>query len=713
MMLRRGLILLALASAAVNAQVQQARVAYPTTRRDSTADNFFGTRVADPFRWLEDQNAASVADWVAAENAVTFKYLAGIPLREIFRKQLTDLTNVPRVGTPFRVGPTLFFSRNSGLQNQSVVFEQVGKETRLVFDPNLRWKDGSTELSQYVPSPGRKYFAYAISVGGSDWNEIHVRTLGAAMHDRYELRDTVRWMKYSNIAWTNDEKGFFYTRYPTPHKDSVLTARAINGKLYYHTMGTPDSDDRVIFSQPDKPDWYEGAAVTEDGRFLSVTLNHGTEPKNLLYVADLKNGRKPDLGAPITPVYVANDAEYYPLGNVGDTIVISTTKDAPKRKIVWFTLRDTAQAHWHTVVPEGKDVEEASLLAGGRVIVRTLDDVKSRLRMYSLDGKSLGDIALPGIGTVGSLSGRNDTPELFYSYTSFLTPSTVYRYDFASGTSTAFQPPKVPFDPSPYETKQVFVSSKDGTKIPMFITAKKGLVLDGSHPTVLYAYGGFNISETPGFDRSVAVWLQHGGVYAAANLRGGGEYGDAWHRAGMLEKKQNVFDDFIAAAEYLESEKYTSKEHLAIHGYSNGGLLVGAVEEQRPDLFAVAYPGAGVMDMLRYDKFSAGIGWVAEYGSSSDSTQFPFIYRYSPVHNVKSGTCYPATIITTADHDDRVVPGHSFKFAAAMQAAQGCDRPVLIRVETNTSHGYMPTDKRILQAADVWAFTAWNTGMRR
>jgi len=364
------------------------------------------------------------------------------------------------------------------------------------------------------------------------------------------------------------------------------------------------------------------------------------------------------------------------------------------------------------VVPEGKDVLESSTLAGRRVITHTLEDVKSRLRMFGADGTAPGDIRLPGIGTVGGLSARTDTPELFYLYTSFLTPPTVYRYDFKTGVSTAFQAPHVPFDASPYETKQVFYTSKDGTRIPMFITARKGIARDGSHPTVLYAYGGFDISNTPGFSSNVAVWLQHGGVYALANIRGGGEYGDAWHRAGMLDKKQNVFDDFIGAAEYLVKERYTSPAHLAIHGYSNGGLLVGAVEEQRPDLFAAAYPGAGVMDMLRYDKFSAGIGWVPEYGSSSDSAQFNTLVRYSPVHNVKPGVCYPATIVTTADHDDRVVPGHSYKFAAALQAAQGCDHPAVLRVETKTSHGYMPTDKRIAQAADVWAFTAWNTGMR-
>ena len=702
----------ALCSAGVTSPLlAQSPLKYPATRKDATVDTYFSTRVADPYRWLEDQNSKEVAKWVDDQNEVTFDYLAKIPLRETFRKELTKLINVPRVSTPSRVAGKLYFSKNTGLQNQSVVFEAKALDAapRMLIDPNKLSPDGSTELAGYVPSPEGKYLAYSLSVGGSDWSEIHIRTLA----DMRETADTVHWVKFSGTSWTNDGKGFFYTRYPTPARDSVLTAKAINGKIYFHMAGTPDSQDRLIYERPDRPDWYLGASVSEDGRFLSITLNHGTEPNNLLFVADLKDGLHPDIGATIVPVYTGNDAEYYPLGNNGDTIFLQTTAGAPKRKVVSFLLADTARAHWRTVVAEGKDVLESSTMAGHRVITQTLEDVKSRLRMFSAAGKLLGNITLPGIGTVGALSSRNDTPELFYSFTSFLSPNTVYRYDFKTHASTAFQPPKVPFDAAPYDTKQLFFTSKDGTRVPMFITARKGVALDGSHPTVLYAYGGFNISSTPGFSSNVAVWLEHGGIYAAANIRGGGEYGDAWHRAGMLDKKQNVFDDFIAAAEYLIKQKYTSPAHLAIHGYSNGGLLVGAVEEQRPDLFAAAYPGAGVMDMLRYDKFSAGIGWVPEYGSSSDSSQFRTIYRYSPVHNVKPGTCYPATFVTTADHDDRVVPGHSYKFTAALQAVQKCDRPTLIRVETKTSHGYMPTDKRIAQAADVWAFTAWNTGMKQ
>ena len=702
---------LAVALCSAGAAFAQTPIKYPATQQGTTTDNYFGTRVADPYRWLEDQNSKDVAKWVDAENKVTFDYLATIPLRATFRDELTKLINVPRVSLPSRVAGKLYFSKNTGLQNQSVVFEQpsVDGTPRMLIDPNKISADGSTALAGYVPSPDGRYLAYSLSSGGSDWSEIHIRTLA----DMRETADTVHWVKFSAPPqWTNDGKGFFYTRYPTPHKDSVLTAKTINGKIYYHVVGTPDSKDRLIYQRPDRPDWYLGAYVSEDGRYLSITMSHGTEPNNLLLVADLKDGNHPDIGAKIVALYMGNDAEYYPLGNNGDTLFLQTTANAPKRRIVAFTLGDTARAHWRVVVPEGKDVLESSAMAGHHVVTLTLEDVKSRLRMFGSDGKPIGDIALPGIGTVGGISSRNDTPELFYVFTSFLSPSTVYRYDFKASASVAFQPPRVPFDPSPFETKQVFYTSKDGTRIPMFITARKGLKLDGSHPTVLGAYGGFNISNTPGFSSNVAVWLQHGGVYAMANIRGGGEYGDAWHRAGMLAKKQNVFDDFIAAAEYLENQKYTSPAHLAIHGYSNGGLLVGAVEEQRPDLFAVAYPGAGVMDMLRYDRFSAGIGWVPEYGSSSDSAQFRTIAKYSPVHNVKPGTCYPATIVTTADHDDRVVPAHSYKFTAALQAAQNCNRPALIRVETKTSHGYMPTDKRIAQAADVWAFTAWNTGMR-
>ncbi|HET7563457.1 MAG TPA: prolyl oligopeptidase family serine peptidase [Gemmatimonadaceae bacterium] len=684
-------------------------IQYPTTRRDSVVDNYFGTKVPAPYRWFEDQNSPEVAAWVKTQNAVTFAYLDTLPQREAIRQRLTTLWNYEKVGVPQRVAKQLFYSKNSGLQNQSVIYTQatLGAPPRELLDPNTLSPDGSVALQSYSISPDGRYMAYGLSQGGSDWEELHVRTL-----DGRAMPDTVRWVKYSGIGWTNDGNGFFYSRFPEPPAGQVLTAKAEHQQIYYHVLGTPQSDDRLIYERKDLPDWYMGGFVSEDGRYFFISMNHGTDPKNLLYYVDLKDPKHPDVKAPVRPLYTKDDAEYSPIGNVGHTLYLQTSLDAPKRRIVAVDLATPDATHWRTVVPEGRSVIDDALLAGGRVVVQYLVDAKSQVRFYSTTGKPIGQLTLPGIGAVTSLSGRNDTQELFYGFTSFLYPTTVFHYSFATGKSSVFQRPHVAFDPSKFETKQVFYRSKDGTRVPMFITAKKGVALDGANPTVLYAYGGFDISVTPSFNPMTAVWLEMGGIYAVANLRGGGEYGEAWHHAGMLTHKQNVFNDFISAAEYLIAKKYTSPKKLAIHGYSNGGLLVGATMTQRPDLFAVAYPGAGVMDMLRYQKFTAGIGWVPEYGSSDDSTMFRYIYKYSPVQNVKPGTCYPATIVTTADHDDRVVPSHSYKFIARLQAAQSCDRPVLIRVETETSHGYMPTDKRIAQLADIWAFTAENLGVR-
>jgi prolyl oligopeptidase len=683
---------------------------FPATPRDSVVDTYFGTKVAAPYHWLEDQNSPEVAKWVDAENEVTFAYLGGVALREPFRQRLTALWNYERTGVPAREAGRLFFGKNSGLQNQSVIYEAdaLSAAARQLLDPNALSPDGSTALATWTASPDGRWLAYGLSIGGSDWEELHVRALA----DGHDLPDTVHWVKFSNIAWTKDGNGFFYSRFPAPPKGQALSAAGINQKIYYHALGTADSSDHLVYARPDLPDWYVFAPISDDGRFLFILLQHGTETQNRLYYVDLKDPHHPDVAAPVTPLFEANDAEYAPLGTLGDTLFVQTTNGAPKRRIIALVLPDTARAHWRTVVPEGKDVIETAGLAGGRVVVQYLEDVKSRLRLFGADGHALGDVPLPGIGTVVGLSSRADTPELFYAFTSFLYPTTVYHYDFATGKSAPFQPPHVSFDPTGYETRQVFATSKDGTRVPMFVTLRKGTKLDGSHPTVLYGYGGFDISITPTFSAVVAMWLERGGIYAVATLRGGGEYGEAWHRAGMLDKKQNVFDDFIGAAEYLIAQRYTAPAHLAIHGYSNGGLLVGATMSERPDLFAAAYAGAGVMDMLRYQKFTAGVGWVPEYGSSDDSTLFRYLLRYSPVHNLKAGTCYPATIVTTADHDDRVVPSHSYEFMAALQAVQRCNRPVVIRTETKTSHGYMPTDKRIAQLADVWAFTGWNTGMR-
>ncbi len=705
-------ILLVVLCTTAGAAAAQQTPTYPATRKDSVVDDYFGTKVADPYRWLEDQNSPEVARWVEAENAVTYRYLDQIPLREAFRKRLTALWNTPSIGMPTRVAGRLFYRMNSGLQNQSVLYDQAdvrGTPTTLI-DPNALSADGSVDLASYAPSPDGRYLAYGLSVGGSDWEELHVRVLATGR----DLADTVHWVKYSGVSWTRDGGGFFYTRFPAPPKDQVLTAAAVNGKIYYHAVGTPDTQDKLIYERPDRPDWYEGASVTDDGRYVFITLNHGTNPENLLYYADLGDPMHPNVAAPVRPITTTDDAEYGVIGNIGSTIFVQTTKDAPNRRIIAMALPDTTLAHARTVVPETKNNIQASLVAGDRIVVQTLEDVQSHVRMYAADGKLLDQVSLPGIGAVQGLSGRADRRELFYAFASYLAPTTVYHYDFATRKTAVFSPlaRTTLFDPSPYETKQVFYRSKDGTRVPMFITMKKGTKLDGSHPTILYAYGGFDIATLPGFSPTVAVWLEHGGIYAEANIRGGSEYGEAWHHAGRLDQKQNVFDDFAWAAKYLIAQQYTSPKHLAIHGYSNGGLLVGATEEQHPELFAAAYPGAGVMDMLRYQKFSAGIGWVPEYGASDNPEQFKYLIKFSPVHNAKPGTCYPATIVTTADHDDRVVPGHSFKFTAALQAAQSCNRPILIRVETKTSHGYMPTDKRIAQLADVWAFTGWETGMR-
>lgn len=684
---------------------------YPTTRRDTIVNNYFGTSILAPYQWMENQESPEVDAWVEAENKVTFDYLDKIPYRDSVRDRITKLWNYEKVGVPGRDGGTLFYSKNSGLQNQSPVFIQksLASKPKMILDPNKLSPDGSVALLDYQASPNGKYLCYGLSQGGSDWEELHVKDLKTGK----DLADTVHWVKFSGIAWTNDNKGFFYSRFPEPKSGEVLTTEAVGQQLFYHTIGTLQSDDKLFYDLKDYPGWYVGGSVTEDGHFLFIYLNKGTESKNKLFYVDLKNPKHPDLSPPVKPLFENDNAEYYPLGNVGTTIFMQTTLDAPNRRIVSFDVSNPDSLHWKTVVHEAKNVIEQSLLAGGKIVVRYLVDAKSEVEFYSLKGKHDGTLKLPGIGTVEGLSGRYNTPELFYAFTSFLYPTTVFHLDFKTGKEAAFQAPHVDFNPNGYETKQVFYHSKDGTRIPMFITAKKGLKLDGNNPTILYAYGGFNISITPAFSITDIVWLEMGGVYAVANLRGGGEYGEPWHHAGMLEKKQNVFDDFIAGAEYLIREKYTSTPKLGIEGYSNGGLLVGACETQRPDLYGAAYAGAGVMDMLRYQKFSPGVGWVPEYGASDDSADFQYLIKYSPVQNIKPGTCYPPTIVTTADHDDRVVPSHSYKFIATMQHDQACDEPVLIRVETKTSHNYMPTDKRIAQAADVLAFMAHNLGITR
>jgi prolyl oligopeptidase len=710
----KHLFLIAMISAIVaacqRADAPKTQLKYPETQKGSVVDDYAGTKVPDPYRWMEALDSSEVAQWVAAENGVTEPYLEKLPLRSHFKDRLTELWNYPRIGVPEIESGVLFYARNTGLQRQAPVFRRtsVTAPPALVIDPNAISEDGSLSLSQWTVSPDAKLMAYALSEGGADWEMVKVRDIAGGT----DLADEVRWVRFSELSWTRDSKGFFYSRYPEPPKNKVLEAALSGQTIYYHRTGTPQSQDVLIYQRKDLPSWIVNGIVSEDGRYPFVLMYEGAGNRNRLYYADLGNPMAPTVDAPIKPVVEVDDAEYFPVGSHGSIAYLRSDKDAPNRKVVAVDLKNPGPAAWKTVVPEGKEAIENVRVVGGRLVAQYLVDVQSRLRLFGLDGAAQGEIALPGVGSIGAIGGREDAPDVWYSFTSPLMASTVYRFDPATRMSAPFDPPKLPVDTSAYETKALFATSKDGTRVPFFLTAKKNLPLDGNNPTMLYGYGGFSVSTLPTYRQDVPAWLERGGVWVTANMRGGAEYGEAWHKAGMLEKKQNVFDDFIAVAEYLIREKYTSPARLGISGGSNGGLLVGAVMEQRPELFAVALPAVGVMDMLRYDRFTGGSLWTTEYGSASNAQQFPFLIKYSPVQNVKPGTCYPATLITTADHDDRVVPSHSFKFAAALQAAQGCDKPVLIRVEVQGSHGYRPTDKLIAERADQWAFAAANMGMK-
>ena len=705
-----GALLVATATAQAQDTTPRAAITYPVTRTVDSAEHYGSVVIPAPYRWLEDLNSPETAQWVAAENAVTEAYLSKLPLRAPLRARITELWNYPRVTAPRWQGGQWYYSRNSGLQRQNVIYARktLDGPEHLVLDPNAFSATGSVALSGFVPSPDGRYLAYGKSEGGSDWSTYFVRDLQKGR----ETGDSIRWVKFSGLSWTHDGRGFFYGRYPEPAAGMALSSAVRDKKIYYHAVGTSQAEDRLIYARPEEPALFISAGLDETGRYLFVTTNKGTSNRNELFVADYGSPKRPNLAAPIRPLYTGHDAAYDPLGVVNGTLYLLTDRDAPRRRIVAVPLATPDVSHWKEVVPQGRSAIESANLIAGRIAVTSLEDVASVVRFYGLSGVPQETLALPGLGTVGGVSGRFDRPEVFYSFTSPLVPNTVYRYDARTKRSIAFEPPRLTFDPSRYETTRVFYTSKDGTRVPMFITRRKGLALDGTNPTMLYAYGGFDISTNPTFRSDVPAWLELGGVWATANIRGGGEYGEAWHEAGMHEKKQNVFDDFIAAAEYLVKQKYTSPAKLGISGASNGGLLIGAVMEQRPDLFAVALPAVGVMDMLRYQKFTGGAAWATEYGSSDDSTAFPYLRAYSPLHNIRAGTCYPATLVTTADHDDRVVPSHSFKFTAALQKAQGCANPVLIRVETGGSHGYRPTDKRITELADEWAFAAAQMGVK-
>ena len=684
----------------------QVPLSYPETRRDAVVDDYFGTKVADPYRWLEDDNAPDTKAWVEAQNKVTRAYLDAIPERGAIKARLTKLWNYERFGVPFKRGGHYFYNRNDGLQNQAVLFvtETLKESGRILLDPNTLSKDGTIALSGISASEDGKLLAYGISVGGSDWITWKVRDVATGK----DLDDEIKWSKFSGASWMKDGSGFYYSAYTAPKAGDAMKGVNKNQKVYFHKIGTKQAQDMLVYERPDHPDWGLRAQVTEDGRWLLIHQSEGTETKNRVFLKDFSQP-----GSAIEPFLDHFDADYSVIGNDEDLFYVSTDKDAPRHKLVAIRRDKPESKDWKTLIAQGKDVMGAVDLIDNRLIVVWMHDANEKVEIFSLDGKKQRDIKLPTLGTVGGFSGRRHDKEGFYAFTSFTYPSTVYRFDFTTGKSSVFKRPKVDFKPNAFETKQVFFKSKDGTKIPMFLVSKKGLKLDGQNPTLLYGYGGFDISLTPSFGVQTLQWLEMGGVFALANLRGGGEYGSEWHDAGRLKQKQNVFDDFISAAEWLISHKYTSTPKLAIRGGSNGGLLVGAAMTQRPDLFGVCLPHVGVMDMLRFHKFTIGWAWKSDYGSSETKEDFDTLIKYSPLQNLKPGVKYPPTLVFTGDHDDRVVPAHSFKFAAQLQADQTGAAPTLIRIETNAGHGAgKPTAKLIDEAADEWAFAVKNLGMK-
>jgi prolyl oligopeptidase len=701
---------LSVATVLVMTGMAQTGLKYPHARKAEVVDDYSGTRVADAYRWMENLNSPELNAWIDAENAVTFAYLDRLPLRNALKTRITALWDYPKVGLPRYEGRRWFYARNSGLQRQSLVYARetmTGPET-VAINPNELSPDGSVALSRWEPSPDGQHLAYGQSEGGSDWSTYYVRELGTGRR----TSDIVKWVKFSSVSWLQNGKGFFYGRYPEPPAGKALEAPVVDKRIYYHALGTSQSDDRLIYERPDDRGLFIDAQLDETGRYLFIDTNKGTSNKNELFVKDLGNPLSPNLDAPVRALFPGHTAEYQPLGVVSGTLYLKTDRNAPTKKIVAVAIDKPDPANWKAIVPGAANAIEDATMVAGKIAVNRLVDVASEITFFDLDGTKAGTVTPPGLGAMQGPVGRFDRPEIFYRFESPLYPGTVFQFDLSTGKSQPFQAPKLTFDATPYTTTRVFVKSKDGTRVPLFITQRRDLKKDGSNPTMLYGYGGFDISETPRFRPDVIAFLEHGGVYATANMRGGGEYGEAWHEAGMFERKQNVFDDFIAAAEYLVQDRVASPRTLGIMGGSNGGLLVGVALEQRPDLFAVALPAVGVMDMLRYHRFTGGSAWATEYGSSDDPKAFAYLSKYSPLHNVKAGTCYPATLVTTADHDDRVVPSHSFKFTATMQAAQGCGKPVLIRVETQGSHGYRPTDKRIAELADEWAFALANMAQR-
>ncbi len=680
------------------------KIEYPLTKKVDVSDNYFGTEVEDPYRWLEDDNSEETAEWVKAQNEVTFAYLEKLPYREEIRARLTELMNYPRYSTPFKEAGKYYFFKNDGLQNQSVLYmtEILGGEPVEVLDPNKLSEDGTVALSGVEISDDGKFMVYKIARSGSDWNEIFVKNLETGNL----LEDHIEWVKFSGIDWYDG--GFFYSAYDKPETGSELSNANEYHKIYYHKLGTAQTVDKLIYEDKEHPKRNCYAGVTEDNRFLFVSTSETTSG-NALSVKDMS--RK---GSELVPVVTTFDNDFNVIGNIGDELFALTNCDAPKYKLIRFNLKNQGKENWTEIIPEKENVLQWAGFAGGKIVALYMQDAHSVMEVYNYDGTSDYEIKLPGIGSVGSFSGKKEDPVAFYNYTSFNTPGEIYKFDFTTKKSSLHYRPEVKFDPDDFEVKQEFYASKDGTKIPMFIVHKKGLRLNGKNPALLYGYGGFNISITPSFSTTRLAFFENGGVYAVANLRGGGEYGEEWHLAGTKMNKQNVFDDFIAAAEYLIDQKYTSSDKLAIMGGSNGGLLIGAVLNQRPDLFRVAFPQVGVMDMLRYHKFTIGWAWAGDYGTSEDSKEmFEYLYRYSPYHTIIKGGKYPAVLAGTADHDDRVVPAHTFKYIARLQEYNAGKLPVLVRIDVKAGHGAgKPTAKVIDEYTDLWSFLFYHLGMK-
>lgn len=681
---------------------------YPPSPRGPVEDDYFGTTVADPYRWLEDVDSPQTLAWVKAQQAYTTPRLEALPERESLKSRLTALWNYERRSLPQFAGGQRFFAKNDGLQNQSVLYVQSGKSTpRVLIDPNPLAADGATALTDWLPSPDGKLLAYSMAEAGSDWQVIRVRDVATGK----DLPDELRRVKFSGLSWSANSQALAYSRYPATETSGKETFEKLEGQaLYMHRLGRPQADD-VLLHQPEDPSWFVTGAFAEDGGTLQISITRGTNDENRLYLVPLDAEASPLQG--IKPTLIGADfaASYQVIGNINKRFYLLTTNQAPKKRVIAVQLDKPVQEEWGTVIPQSDDVLSDVQLAGGHLLAHTLHDASSRLTRYALTGKKLGSVKLPGLGDASTFSGKPAQGQAYFAFNSFAAPGVIYRLDMASGKLALEWSPKLGFKPGDYVTEQVFYASKDGTQVPMFISYKKGLKRDGARPTLLYGYGGFNISLLPAFSVQNLVWMERGGIYAQATLRGGGEYGEAWHQAGTKAQKQNVFDDFAAAARFLIAEKYTSSKHLGIYGRSNGGLLVGATLNQHPQLFAAGVPGVGVMDMLRFHQFTVGAAWRDDYGSSETAEGFAYIYPYSPVHNVRPGVAYPPTLTITADHDDRVVPGHSFKYAAAMQWANADNpNPQLIRIEERGGHGAgKPVAKKIEEVADVLAFLAHYT----